>query len=64
LSNDLGLVEKLGEGTFAKVFKVRSRATGEFSAVKRLKARYRVIWRWKGELGENSRSAPAASEEQ
>lgn len=41
--SDFRIVSKLGEGSFAEVFKVRSNQDGNFYAVKRLKKRYRSI---------------------
>jgi renal tumor antigen len=43
LCPDLRIVAKLGEGSFADVFKVKSMRTGEFYAVKRLKKRYHHV---------------------
>lgn len=40
---DYTVVSKLGEGSFAEVFKVRCTRTGNFLAIKRLKKRYRSI---------------------
>lgn len=37
------IISKLGEGSFADVFKVRSNRDGKFYAIKRLKKRYRSI---------------------
>jgi renal tumor antigen len=37
------VLDKLGEGAFAEVFKVKSHRTGEFLAIKRLKKRYRTL---------------------
>ena len=42
LGPDFRVIGKLGEGTFAEVFKVKS-VTGQVFAVKRLKKRYRAI---------------------
>lgn len=41
--SDFRIVSKLGEGSFAEVYKVRSNRDGNFYAVKRLKKRYRSI---------------------
>lgn len=38
---DFNVLGKLGEGSFAEVYKVRSRRTNELYAIKRLKKRYR-----------------------
>ncbi|OHS97429.1 putative serine/threonine-protein kinase [Tritrichomonas foetus] len=43
LGPDFRIISKLGEGSFAEVFKVRTNRTGQFYAVKRLKKRYRSI---------------------
>jgi renal tumor antigen len=43
LGSDFRVISKLGEGSFAEVFKVRSLRTGEYYAVKRLKKRYRRV---------------------
>lgn len=43
LGPDFRVICKLGEGSFAEVFKVKSNSTGGFYAVKRLKKRYRSI---------------------
>ena len=43
LTNELRVIGKLGEGSFAEVFKVKSMRTHTFFAVKRLKKRYRSI---------------------
>jgi renal tumor antigen len=43
LGSDFRVITKLGEGSFAEVFKVRSLRTGEYFAVKRLKKHYRRI---------------------
>jgi serine/threonine protein kinase len=40
---DFRVVAKLGEGSFAEVFKVQSGRTGQFYAVKRLKKRYHSL---------------------
>ena len=37
------VLDKMGEGSFAEVFKVRGRYTNELYAIKRLKKRYRSI---------------------
>ena len=43
LGPDFRIVSKLGEGSFAEVFKVRATRSGQFYAIKRLKKRYRSI---------------------
>jgi len=43
LSSDLRVIGKLGEGSFAEVFKVKSMRTQQVFAVKRLKKRFRSI---------------------
>ncbi|KAK8834567.1 hypothetical protein M9Y10_045454 [Tritrichomonas musculus] len=40
---DFQVISKLGEGSFAEVFKVRSNQTGTYYAIKRLKKRYRTV---------------------
>ncbi|OHS94154.1 putative long flagella protein lf4 [Tritrichomonas foetus] len=40
---DLQVISKLGEGSFAEVFKVKSKETGKIFAIKRLKKRYRSV---------------------
>lgn len=40
---NLQVLSKLGEGSFAEVFKVRSKDTGNYYAVKRLKKKYRSV---------------------
>lgn len=40
---DFRVVAKLGEGSFAEVFKVKSPNSNEFLAIKRLKKRYRTL---------------------
>ena len=40
---DFQVISKLGEGSFAEVFKVKSNENGKFYAVKRLKKRYRTV---------------------
>ena len=41
LGNDFRVISKLGEGSFAQVFKVKSNRNNKFYAIKRLKKRYR-----------------------
>lgn len=43
LGTDFRVIGKLGEGSFAEVFKVKSNKNNSFFAIKRLKKRYRTI---------------------
>jgi renal tumor antigen len=43
MGSDFRVVAKLGEGSFAEVFKVKSNQGNQFFAVKRLKKRYRTV---------------------
>jgi serine/threonine protein kinase len=43
LGPDFRIVTKLGEGSFAEVFKVKSTRTGQFYAAKRLKEQCRRV---------------------
>lgn len=40
---DYLLLQKIGEGSFAEVFKVQQKTTGKFLAIKKLKARYKTL---------------------
>lgn len=43
MNNDIRIIAKLGEGSFAEVYKVKNPKTQQVFAIKRLKKRYRTI---------------------